>query len=101
MEQPGGVSRFTIDLNGAFCFRTYPLLATENSVTKHHSLGAFRFGTLSSGGRKFGCQRSQRSFARWFTSRCISAGVFFTRIHLRDTTKTYHLAIIGKMVNHS
>ena len=75
MEQPGGVSRFTIDLNGAFCFRTYPLLATENSVTKHHSLGAFRFGTLSSGGRKFGCQRSQRSFARWFTSRCISAGV--------------------------
>ncbi len=20
MEQPGGVSRFTIDLNGAFCF---------------------------------------------------------------------------------
>ena len=46
MEQPGGVSRFTIDLNGAFCFRTYPLLATENSVTKHHSLGAFRFGTF-------------------------------------------------------
>lgn len=26
MEQPGGVSRFTIALNGAFCFRTYPLL---------------------------------------------------------------------------
>lgn len=49
--QPGGVSRFTIDLNDAF-----------------------RFGTLSSGGRKFGCQRSQRSFAHWFTSRCTSAG---------------------------
>ena len=28
-------------------------------------------------------------------------GMFFTRIHLRDTTKTYHLAIIGKMVSHS
>lgn len=28
----------------------------------------------SSGGRKSGCQKSQRSFARWFTNRCISAG---------------------------
>jgi hypothetical protein len=53
MEQPGGVSRFTIALNGAFCFRTYPLLriswyrgvpfwnslhlVAENSATKDHS----------------------------------------------------------------
>lgn len=28
-------------------------------------------------------------------------GMLFTRVHLRDTTKTYHLAIIGKMVSHS
>lgn len=28
-------------------------------------------------------------------------GMLFIRVHLRDTTKTYHLAIIGKMVNHS
>ena len=51
--QPGGVSRFTIALNGAFCFRTYPLLriswyrgvpfwnslhlVAENSATKDHS----------------------------------------------------------------
>ena len=53
MEQPGGVSRFTIALNGAFCFRTYPLLriswyrgvpfwnplhlVAENSATRDHS----------------------------------------------------------------
>lgn len=51
--QPGGVLRFTIALNGAFCFRTYPLLriswyrgvpfwnplhlVAENSATKDHS----------------------------------------------------------------
>lgn len=52
--QPGGVSRFTIALNGAFCFRTYPLLrisrcrgalfwsvlylAAENPAAKYHSV---------------------------------------------------------------
>lgn len=44
MEQPGGASRFTTPLSGAFCFRTYPpLLAMENSVTKYHSLGGVLF----------------------------------------------------------
>ena len=28
-------------------------------------------------------------------------GMLFIRVHLRDTTKTYNLAIIGKMVNHT
>lgn len=65
--QPGGVSRFTIALNGAFCFRTYPLLRISRS-------GVSILERPLSGGLKSGRQRSQRSFTRWLINGCISAG---------------------------
>lgn len=97
MEQPGGVSRFTIALNGAFCFRTYPLLriswyrgvpfwnslhlVAENSATKDHS------AVLRAGSQADAYPPGCPQFWGDPEHHGDAAGMFFTRVHLRDLTK--------------
>ena len=97
MEQPRGVSRFTIALNGAFCFRTYPLLriswyrgvpfwnplhlVAENSAAKDHS-AVLRAGSQAAA-HPPGCPQ----FWGDPEHHGDAAGIFFTRVHLRDLTK--------------